>query len=73
MKTLMAAIGLTGLVALGGCATTDMAADASSHCEANISTRVRASDCAAEARTRSGLPYYKYQQRNTGVDASLRR
>lgn len=73
MKTLMTAIGLTGLVALGGCASTGMNAEASSHCEANISSRVRASDCGAEARARSGLPNYKYQQRNTGVDGSLRR
>jgi len=64
-------LGASALLALAGCASNDLRADASGHCAANISSRVLASDCAAPvARTSPALR--KVQQRNPAVDGALR-
>lgn len=70
----MKAIGLLGAAALfgvAGCASHDLRAEASSHCQANLSTRVLASDCDATT-SRPSRSIGKIQQRNAAVDAALR-
>jgi TRAP-type uncharacterized transport system substrate-binding protein len=63
--------GAAALLSVAGCASNELRAEASSHCEANISTRVLASDCDATT-FRSGRPVGKVQQRNVAVDSALR-
>ena len=64
-------VGAAALLGLAGCASGEIRADASSHCEANISSRVLASDCSV-TRTTSSRSTGKAQQRNPAVDAALR-
>ncbi|WP_125257109.1 hypothetical protein [Brevundimonas fluminis] len=65
-------LGAAALLGVAGCASTEMRAESSSHCEANISTRVLASDCEATT-TRTARPIGKVQQRNGAVTAELAR